>query len=203
MWFTPRIQIISGADYFIFTVGDGHGNYASNATVSINVYRTNTAPVAFSQSVTNAEDSPVNITLTSFDADSDPVTYIVTNAPAHGTLTGTAPNLVYQPATNYYGSDSFGFVANDGFTNSSVATVSITITHVNHAPVAINTNIFVFRGQSATIPVLLYATDVDNDSLTVVGVTQGTNGTATFTTTNVTIQPWGNRCQRQLYLPNH
>ena len=45
--------------------------------------------------------------------------------PAHGTLSGTAPNVTYTPATNYAGSDSFTFKANDGTADSAPATVSI------------------------------------------------------------------------------
>jgi hypothetical protein len=48
-------------------------------------------------------------------------------APAHGALTGTAPNLVYVPAPGYYGPDRFRFVADDGQSPSGVATVHITV----------------------------------------------------------------------------
>ena len=56
--------------------------------------------------------------------------------PAHGTLSGTAPNLTYTPAANYNGADSFTFKVNDGTVDSAAATVSITVTAVNDAPVA-------------------------------------------------------------------
>src|SRR5439155_4045892 len=42
------------------------------------------------------------------------------------------------PAPNYLGSDSFTYQANDGALNSGVATVSILITGVNDAPVAVD-----------------------------------------------------------------
>ena len=44
--------------------------------------------------------------------------------------------LTYTPAANYNGPDSFTFKANDGTVDSNVATVSITVTAVNDAPVA-------------------------------------------------------------------
>ena len=56
--------------------------------------------------------------------------------PAHGTLSGTAPNLTYTPAADYNGPDSFTFSASDGQATSAPATVSIAVTHVNHAPTA-------------------------------------------------------------------
>ena len=50
-------------------------------------------------------------------------------------LSGTAPNLTYTPNANATGSDSFTFKVNDGTVDSVVATVSITISAVNDAPV--------------------------------------------------------------------
>src|SRR5437588_10648855 len=58
-------------------------------------------------------------------------------APAtHGTLSGVEPNVTYTPAAGYFGPDSFTFKANDGTVDSAAATVSLTVVHVNHAPVA-------------------------------------------------------------------
>jgi VCBS repeat-containing protein len=56
--------------------------------------------------------------------------------PEHGNLSGTGANLTYTPAENYHGPDSFTFKANDGELDSNVATVDITVTAVNDAPVA-------------------------------------------------------------------
>ena len=94
----------------------------------------NHAPVAAAQSLTTAEDTPLAMVLTATDADGNPLTYTLVSSPAHGTLTGTAPNVTYSPAANYNGGDSFTFKANDGTLDSSVATVSITVTPVNDAP---------------------------------------------------------------------
>jgi len=94
----------------------------------------NDAPVANSQTVTTDEDTPAVITLTASDVDGDPLTYSTKTQPAHGTLSGTPPNLVYHPATNYNGADSFTFTANDGQTNSQAATISITVNPVNDPP---------------------------------------------------------------------
>src|SRR5207249_2069706 len=44
----------------------------------------------------------------------------------------------YVPAANYNGSDSFTYKANDGQADSGIATVSITITGVNDAPLALD-----------------------------------------------------------------
>ncbi len=68
--------------------------------------------------------------MTSSDPNAPPLTltYIITANPAHGTLSGTAPNLIYMPAAAYFGPDSFQFKVNNGTLDSNVATVSITVT---------------------------------------------------------------------------
>ena len=85
--------------------------------------------------ISTNEDTPKSITLSVNDPDDTVFTYTVTN-PAHGTLTGTAPNLTYTPDTNYFGTDTFTFYASDGESNSSQASVDIDITSINDAPIA-------------------------------------------------------------------
>ena len=87
------------------------------------------------------ENTAVAITLTASDADGDALTYSVVNTPTHGSLSGTAPNLTYTPDTDFVGGDSFTFQANDGTAVSNSATVSITVTAVNNAPVANNQSV--------------------------------------------------------------
>jgi len=103
--------------------------HSSRGSTSINH-----APVADSQNLTTAEDTALALTLTGSDADNDPLTYTVVEQPAHGTLSGAAPNLTYTPNPDYNGPDSCTYTANDGTVDSNVATVSITVTAVNDPP---------------------------------------------------------------------
>ena len=96
----------------------------------------NHPPVAYDQSVTTAEDSPKAITLTATDPDGDPLTYFIVTGPSHGILSGSPPNVIYTPDSNYNGADNFTFKAYDGQAYSNVATVSITVTPVNDPPTA-------------------------------------------------------------------
>src|SRR5437879_8284588 len=112
-----------GPDSFTFKANDGTVDSAA-ATVSVTVVHVNHAPVADAQAVTTAEDTAKAIVLTATDADGDMLTYSVVAGPAHGALSGVAPNLTYTPAANYNGADSFTFKANDGTVNSNVATVN-------------------------------------------------------------------------------
>jgi len=70
--------------------------------------------------------------------ENDPLTWTIVTPPAHGALSGTAPNLTYTPAANYSGSDSFTYHARDASLDSNVATVTIAVNPVNDAPVAVN-----------------------------------------------------------------
>jgi hypothetical protein len=87
----------------------------------------NRAPVANAQSLSTSENTSKAITLVSTDADNDPLTWTIVSQPTSGNLTGTAPNLTYNPNAGYNGSDSFTFRTNDGNANSNTATVSITV----------------------------------------------------------------------------
>ena len=60
-------------------------------------------------------------------------------APAgHGTLVLSANgSLIYTPAADYHGTDRFTYKVRDGVADSNVATVTITVTPVNDAPLAL------------------------------------------------------------------
>ncbi|MES2925089.1 MAG: Ig-like domain-containing protein [Verrucomicrobiota bacterium] len=126
----------SGADQFTFSVNDGTINSAP-ATVSIAVKAVNDAPVALSNSASTEQDTPLPFTLAGTDVEGSSLTFSVVSGPTNGTLGGTAPNLTYQPAAGFSGSDAFTFRANDGTTTSPTATVSIT---VSQKPLPSNVN---------------------------------------------------------------
>jgi len=116
----------AGTDSFTFTASNPV--YTSNvATVSITVTAVQ-APTANSQNVTSNNGMAINITLTATDPNNNPLTYSIVTQLAHGTLTGTPPTVTYTPTPGYSGIDSFTFIANNGFVNSNIATVSITVT---------------------------------------------------------------------------
>src|SRR5207253_1635954 len=123
--YTPAANY-NGPDSFTFTANDSELD-SNVATVSITVKVGSEARVASNQAVVTDEDTAKAITLSANDVEGSPLTYAIVTAPAHGTLSGTAPNLIYTPAANYNGPDSFTFKANDSELDSNVATVSITV----------------------------------------------------------------------------
>ena len=94
----------------------------------------NQPPMADDQNVPTAEDTPVGITLTGSDPDSDPLTFSVLINPTDGMLTGTPPNLTYTPNLNFNGSDSFTFQVDNGNGGTDTETVSITVNGANDPP---------------------------------------------------------------------
>src|SRR5213076_3364781 len=97
----------------------------------------------------------------------------------------TDGSFSYAPAANYNGSDSFTYKANDGQADSGIATVSITITGVNDAPVAVNDSYTTTEDTTLTIAasgVLANDSDVDGDSLSAALVSPPTHGSLTLNT---------------------
>ncbi|MFM8348405.1 MAG: Ig-like domain-containing protein, partial [Bacteroidota bacterium] len=186
--YTPNANYF-GADSFTFRVFDG-AKFSNTATVSITVTSVNDKPVAANQSLTTQEDTPLTITLSATDIEASPLTYSVVAQPTNGTLTGTAPNLTYTPAANFFGSDSFTFKANDGTDDSNTATVSITVTAVNDAPVANNQSVTTLEDTPKVIT--LVATDAEGSPLTYSVVTAPTKGTFTISGATVTYTPTAN-----------
>ena len=125
-----------GSDAFSFKVNNGITD-SSPATVSLTVTQVYYPPTAFSQSLTNFEDTALPVTLTGYDPQGYALTFSVLTQPAHGTLSGTAPNLTYKPATNYFGNDFFTFRVNDGASNSPAATIGITNRPVDDPPMVV------------------------------------------------------------------
>jgi ABC-type transport system substrate-binding protein len=163
---------------------------ALTLTADMNVTATfqhvNRAPVALGSSVTTDEGTAVAVPLQASDPDGDALTYTIVSAPAHGSLSGSGASRTFTPAAGYSGPDSFTFKVNDGSLDSNTATVSITVRHVNHAPVAQGASVTV--QENASVSVTLAATDSDSDALsyTIVsapahGTLSGSGATRTYT----------------------
>ena len=130
---------------------------------------TNAPPTATSQDVTTAEDTSKVITLSGTDGDGDELAFDVVADPEHGTLTGSDANRTYTPDPDFHGSDSFTFVADDGLAQSQPATVTITVTPVNDAPI-VTAPVTASSVEGSPVPVAAVVADVDGDTPTVTWV---------------------------------
>ena len=175
--YTPA-ENFYGTDSFTYEASDGKAE-SDPGTVTITVAPTSDAPVAMDQTVIVTKDTPEEITLVATDADGDTLTYEIVGDPTHGTLTPLVDNVTtYTPTAGYTGPDSFTFKANDGSSDSIVATVTIT---VNNAPVAVVDAYTTNEDESLVVPqsigVLVNDTDEDGDTLTAVLVSHVSHGT--------------------------
>ncbi len=181
--YTPDANF-NGTDSFTYYINDGTVD-SNTVTVTITVNAFNDRPVANDQSLTTPEDTTLNITLTGTDTEGSSLLYGVSLAPSHGTLSGTAPNLVYTPAANYTGSDSFVFGISDGFYRD-YATITINVTPVNDRPVAQNGT--VTTPEDTAVLINFVASDVETSSLIygiseqpLNGVLSGSGSSRTYT----------------------
>src|SRR5207244_3610402 len=141
--YMPAVNF-NGTDSFTYKASDGQAQSVV-ATVTITVTPVNHAPVAANDdSYTTPEDTQLTVSAPGVlandtDADGDTLTAVLVSGPSHGTLTLNAAGSPYSTLfRSFNGTDSFTYKASDGQAQSGVATVTITVTPVNHAPVAAN-----------------------------------------------------------------
>jgi hypothetical protein len=126
----------SGEDSFTYTISDGNGGVDS-ATVTVTVEPANEPPEAMDDSETTQENSAVTIDVmfNDSDPDSDPLYLDSFTQPSNGTVerddngtTGDTSDdkLVYTPAGDWSGEDSFTYTIIDG--NGGEATANVTVT---------------------------------------------------------------------------
>jgi len=127
--------------------------------------RINASPVASNLAISTDEDvkyiaSQSQKFLPGSDPDGDPLIFsLVSPGAAHGTaIVETNGAFSYQPDPNYFGSDSFDYLVDDGLAKVS-ASVTVTVNPVNDRP--ITQDITKTIGESTVYTDTLTATDVD------------------------------------------
>jgi VCBS repeat-containing protein len=177
-----------GADTFTYTAADATATSAP-ATVAITVSAVNHAPVAVDDSATTAEDAPLTVPAPGVlandtDADGDALTAVLVSDPAHGAVVlADDGSYTYTPAANYHGADGFSYRVGDGLGGSDVAAVSLTVTAVNHRPVAVADSYTAHESTDLTVAapgVLANDTDADGDPLTAYLITSPSHGNLTL-----------------------
>jgi cysteine-rich repeat protein len=124
--------------------------------------------------VSAPQDGAVLLDASATDPEGRPLSYSA-STPAHGTVSGTGPSFLYTPAPGYVGTDTIAITVSDGV-NTTQVQVTITITAVNHAPVASDVSAATHENQG--VAVTLTASDVDRNTTLryeiVAGPTHGT-----------------------------
>ena len=128
--YTPT-NSYTGNDTFTYRASDGVTNSPlATVTITINV---NHAPVANDESFSLLTNTTLTVAAPGVlandtDADANALAAVLVAAPLHGTFSlSNNGAFTFTPTNNYAGADSFTYRANDGLTNSAVATVSFTV----------------------------------------------------------------------------
>lgn len=161
---------------------------ATSTTKTIPGPKTYTArfPVARDDAASVAENSAgnaINVLANDSDPDGGALSVSSVGAPAHGTAQASGNQVVYTPARDYVGSDTFPYTVTTSKGLSASANVVVTVTQANQPPPSGNP---VARDDSATTPyatpvtitVLANDSDPANYPLSVTGSTSPEHGTA-------------------------
>lgn len=142
----------------------------------------NNPPVANNIEVSTFEDIAITFNMSATDADNDVLNYTIVSQPAHGRLEFNVgipiPTLIYTPDTNFNGTDTFTYKANDGKLDSNTATVTFTVASVNDAPTALDGK--VTTDEETPVNFNLSGTDVENNNIIYTIVSNPTKGYITY-----------------------
>jgi bacillopeptidase F len=166
--YTPAVDY-SGSDTFTYQAADVA--LSSNvATVTITI-TPNRAPVAGNNAYSVAQDTTLTVAAPGVlandsDADGTPITAVLATGPTRGTLTLNANgSFTYRPNAGVTGADSFTYRAFDGLAYSAPATVSLTVTAVAKAPVAVDDSATAkARSSGSYTPVVINVVGNDTDA---------------------------------------
>ncbi|WP_018415791.1 tandem-95 repeat protein [Teredinibacter turnerae] len=191
----------STSDSFSFTLTDALDNTGSPQTFAITVTPQNDAPDTTADAATTNEDTPVTVDVLANDVDLDDTinaaSVLIVAAASNGqaSVNTANGNITYTPNADFNGVDSFSYTVQDTTGDTSASTlVSITITAVNDAPVAVADAVSTDINTPVTIDVAANDSDIDvGDSLDTAsvsvvnapshGTAQVVNGSVSYTPT--------------------
>jgi VCBS repeat-containing protein len=171
---TGEIQYIpdinfSGSDSFNYTVDDNYGFSSNIAEVSITVIPINDAPVSVNDEYIIEEDTILNepapgVLSNDYDSDSSITVFLDSDVTYGSLILYSNGSFYYSPNENYTGIDIFTYHSYDGFLNSKLTSVTITIISMNDAPIVTDIPDQTVDEDTAFTTINLddYVSDVDN-----------------------------------------
>jgi len=176
---TPRANE-NGTFSFTYTLTDSEDLQSAPATVTVMLTPINDAPVAEDNTAELQEGGSFEVNVLGNDTDVDVndsfdlTSVTVVNTPANGQVQVTSEGtIVYTANANYYGDDTFTYTVKDAAgAVSNEATVTMTVTSVNDAPVA--TVQFLTLDEDTTLTLSLSGTDIEDDTL-IYSITESTS----------------------------
>ena len=181
----------SGTTTIALTVTDGDSNSTvSTFTVTVEAV---SAPTAHDDTASTAEDTALSGASVLANDEGTGLTASLDGDVSHGTLNLADDGTYdYTPDPDWNGIDSFTYIAVQGALTSDPATVEITVTPVNDAPVAYDDTAAAVSGAApaaTSIAVLDNDEDVDEDVLTITDVSTPDHGMAVIDGDQVAYTP--------------
>ena len=177
--YTPNPGFL-GVDSFTYTVSDG---IATSPEISANINVINNPPTAQPDTYTISAGKALSVIVPGVlgndsDPDLDTLTAAVAANPTKGSIAlNKDGSFIYTPNAGFFGTDTFTYTVSDGIVNSAPATVTV---NVNNNPPTANSDSYTTAfntGLNVTgFGVLINDTDLDNDPLTAILVTNPATG---------------------------
>ena len=180
---------LEGSDNGFFFFGGGKQILVDPVSAQVAV---NSLPTATDDAADVAEDASVVIDVLDNDGDvdaGDMLSIVDFTQGSNGRVEVTTGGLLYTPNANYAGPDTFTYEVTDG-KETVQATVTVDVTAVNDAPVALPGAATVAEDGTITIDLDGLVSDVDGPSLTIT-VGDASSGTTTIADGVVTYAPAG------------
>jgi hypothetical protein len=178
--YTPAADY-DGTETITYTVSDGTLSTTGTLTVTVSPLNDN-LPIAVSDTETVLEDAAttsINVVGNDTDADEDSLVLASVTTAGSGivSVNSNGVSVDYTPALNFNGSEIITYTVSDG-TDTATGTLTVDVTAVNDAPVAIDDREIISENSSLRrLDVILNDTDVEGDALSLIAVTTAGSGT--------------------------
>ncbi|MCA9245856.1 MAG: tandem-95 repeat protein, partial [Planctomycetales bacterium] len=175
-----------GTDTFTYSITDDRGGM-STALVTVVVKTPNLPPVANDDTRTTTQDVPLTILPMRNDTDPNGDVLVITRVddPANGTVSNLVDDrFLYTPDPGFLGTDTFEYEISDGRGGADTATIRVRVLEPNGAPIAADDSDSTIENTPIVIDVKANDSDPDGDPITVIDVTDGTNGSVSITSGN-------------------
>jgi RHS repeat-associated protein len=187
---TTTGYLVKGARIHVDTdLAAGYEQIDAVRLLTTNAATPPSAPSLTGDSVSTQEDRPVAIAVLANDSLGAATNFTLASAPSHGQVqfdgSGTPDDvsddrLVYTPDADWNGTDSFTYRIEDAYGRSALATVTVSVSAVNDAPLAYSDSALTTTGSSTTIDVLANDADPESQTLTLTSVAAPAHGTASI-----------------------
>ncbi|MBD3223215.1 MAG: tandem-95 repeat protein [Caldithrix sp.] len=151
----------------------------------------NGQPIALNDTTDTIEDTEISINVLANDSEEDGETLSIGNItePANGRAQRDGTSIIYTPDADFFGTDTFTYIASDDKGGFDRGIVHITVDAVNDPPVAVDDSTSTPTNTEATIDVLANDSDVENEPLSITTVFSPEHGSVINNTDNITYTP--------------